>query len=97
MCRMHRDTFEAIVQLIRGRNLLPSSSISAEESLMMFLRTIAHSDHNREIQNRFSHSGEIVHRYFANVVIALSALAPEVIKPPNMNIVSRKIQYNPKY
>ena len=36
MCRMHRDTFEAIVQLIRVRNLLPSSRVSTEESLMMF-------------------------------------------------------------
>ncbi|EXC29163.1 hypothetical protein L484_005675 [Morus notabilis] len=97
MCRMHRDTFEAIVQLIRGRNLLPSSSLSAEESLMMFLRTVAHSDHNREIQDRFCHSGETVHQHFDNMLTALSALAPDVIKLPNMNIVPPEIQHNPKY
>ena len=97
MCRMHRDTFEAIVQLIRVRNLLPSSRVSAEESLMMFLRTIAHSDRNREIQDRFCHSGETVHRHFDNMLTALSALAPDVIKLPNMNIVPPEIQHNPKY
>ncbi|XP_024021718.1 uncharacterized protein LOC112091698 [Morus notabilis] len=97
ICCMHRDTFEAIVRLIQDRNLLPSLSISTEESLMMFLRTIALSDRNREIQDRFVHSGETVHRYFVNVLTALSALAPDVIKPPNMNIVPPKIRYNPKY
>ena len=97
MCRMHRDTFEAIVQLIRVRNLLPPSRVSAEESLMMFLRTVAHSDRNREIQDRFCHSGETVHRHFDNMLTALSALAPDVIKLPNMNIVPPEIQHNPKY
>lgn len=97
MCRMHRDTFKAIVQLIQGRNLLPSSSISTEESLMMFLRTIAHSDNNREIQDRFSHFEETVHWHFANVLTVLPVLAPEVIKLPNINIVPPEIRYNPKY
>lgn len=72
MCRMYKDPFIAIVGLIR--HLLPPGHISPEESFMMFMKVLAHSDRNRVVQDRFNHSGETISRHFGNVLDAITQL-----------------------
>jgi len=95
MCRMYKEPFIAIVGLIR--HLLPPGHISPEESFMMFMKVLAHSDRNRAIQDRFNHSGETVSRHFGNVLHAITQLAPEVIKHPGYTTTPPEIANNPKY
>ena len=95
MCRMSKDPFIAIVGLIR--QFLPPGHISAEESFMMFMKVLAHSDRNRVVQDRFNHSGETVSRHFGYVLDAITHLTPNVIKHPGYTTTPPEIVNNPKY
>src|SRR5216117_4617042 len=65
--------------------------ITIEEQVAMFLFTVARSAGNRDVQERFQHSGETVSRYFHDVLKAINRLVPKYIKlptssGPNMSI-----------
>ena len=61
----------------------------------MFLCALAHSNTNREIQERFQHSGETVSRHFHSVLQALNRLVPHYINLPNENQIPETIASNP--
>ena len=63
--------------------LIPSRHISVEEQVAMFLYTISQRASNRNIQERFQHSGETVSRYFHPVLQAIHRLVPIYIKHPD--------------
>jgi hypothetical protein len=92
---MYKDPFIAIVGLIR--QFLPPGHISPEESFMMFMKVLAHSDRNRAIQDRFNHSGETISRHFGYVLDAITQLTPNVIKHPGYTTTPPEIANNPKY
>jgi hypothetical protein len=58
-----------------------SRRISVIEKVDMFLYTLVLGVSNREVQERFQHSGETVSRYFNEVLRSVCLLAIEVIKP----------------
>jgi hypothetical protein len=61
--RMNLSTFNALrVWLLVNTSLENSRNISIEEKLAMFIHTIGHGASNRQVQERFSHSGETVSR-----------------------------------
>jgi len=60
VARMQLPTFSAICQDLRKADTL---AISVEEQLAMFLSITGHRWSNRNVQERFQHSGETVHRY----------------------------------
>jgi hypothetical protein len=69
------------------------------EKVSMFLSTIAVGASNREVQERFQHSGETVSRCFKEVLKSLCLFAVEVIKPidPQFTRTPREIAMNPRY
>jgi hypothetical protein len=60
--RMGHDTFTAICNHVRIAGLADTVNISVEEQLMMFLCIVGHRWSNRDVQERFQHSGETIHR-----------------------------------
>ena len=61
--RMRLDTFTALHNWLLAKTKLRSARRSdSAEKLGVFLYTIGHGAHNRELQERFSHSGETIHR-----------------------------------
>jgi len=76
-----------------------SRKMSVMDKVDMFLYTLVLGASNREVQERFQHSGETVSRYFNEVPRLMCLLAVEVIKPvdPEFSTTPTKITMNPRY
>jgi len=60
--RMELPTFLAICQDLQEVELKETLNVSVEEQLTMFLSVVGHGWSNRDVQERFQHSGETVYR-----------------------------------
>jgi hypothetical protein len=67
--------------LSESYGLKPTRHICIEESVGMFLFTLAHGCGNRLTQETFNHSGETVSRHFHTVLKAVLNLSADIIKP----------------
>ena len=94
--KLHVFQFLCVELKIKG-GLRHSKHVDVEEQVAMFLHAIAHSRSNREVQERFQHSGETVSRHFHSVLQALNRLVPHYIKPPNHSELATSISSNPKF
>ena len=79
--------------------LKPSRRMSVIEKVVIFLFTISLGASNREVQERFQHSGEIVSRCIKEVLATVCLFAVDVIKPddPSFTSTPRETAMNPKY
>ena len=59
---MQLPTFLAICQDLQEVELKETLNVSVEEQLTMFLSVVSHGWSNRDVQERFQHSGETVYR-----------------------------------
>ncbi|KAI9118135.1 hypothetical protein K1719_010467 [Acacia pycnantha] len=78
--------------------LHPSRELTSLEALSMFLWTCAHSETNRNVQNRFGKSGETISRKFSEVLDSLCSPAKEIVRPPDFQFeeVPSQIRGNEK-
>ena len=100
MFRMEPHVFQRLLDvLVQNYGLRPSMEISVEEALAMFLWTCGHNQSNRNVQNRFKHSGETVSRKFGDVLEAILRLSVDIIKPSDYEFreVPKKIQNSDRY
>lgn len=82
MFRMEPHVFKGLCSLlVENYGLKPSREMSVEEALAMFLWTCGHNESNRNVQNRFKHSGETVSRKFGEVLDAVLRLSVDIIRP----------------
>jgi DDE superfamily endonuclease len=96
--RMKLEVFKFLCSELKAHGgLTPSRYVGVEEQVAMFLHAIAHSCSNREVQERFQHSGETVSRHFHSVLQALNRLVPRYINLPNHNEIPTAISSNPKF
>ncbi|XP_073266376.1 uncharacterized protein [Populus alba] len=79
--------------------LKPSRRMSVIEKLGMFVYTLALGASNREVQERFQHSGETVSRNFNEVLRSVCLLATHIIRPvdPEFTTTPLEIAMNPRY
>jgi hypothetical protein len=88
MFRMESHAILKLEKLLVSKKWLhPSKEMTSLEALTMFLWACAHSETNRNIQNKFGKSGETVSRKFGEVLDSLCLLATEIIKPPDFNFI----------
>ncbi|XP_052305353.1 protein ALP1-like [Populus trichocarpa] len=87
------------IDLETHHGLKPSRRMSVIEKVAMFLFTIAVGASNRQVQERFQHSGETVSRCFKEVLKSLRLFAVEIIKPvdPQFTSTPREIAMNPRF
>ncbi|KAG5225493.1 protein ALP [Salix suchowensis] len=100
MFRMDASTLMNLcVDLETQYGLKPSSRMSVMEKVPMFLFTIAIGTSNREVQERFQHSGETVSRCINKVLEAVCFFTVDVIKPTNPNFTSipEEVATNQRY
>ena len=100
MFRMDATTLLSLCTELETRyGLKPSRRMSVIEKVAMFLFTIAVGASNRQVQERFQHSGETISRCFKEVLKSLRLFAVEVIKPedPQFTSTPREIAMNPRF
>nr|XP_034896703.1 protein ALP1-like [Populus alba] len=100
MFRMDATTFLSLCTDLETRyGLKTSRRMSVIEKVAMFLFTIAVGASNRQVQERFQHSGETVSRCFKEVLKSLRLFAVEIIKPvdPQFTSTPREIAMNPRF
>jgi DDE superfamily endonuclease len=96
--RMKPEVFQFLCKELQDKGgLTPTQFITVEEQVAMFLFTVARCASNRDVQERFQHSGETVSRYFRLVLQAINILVPQYIKLPNPNAIPAAITRNPKF
>jgi len=81
--RMNRETFGKLCEMVRdigGFN--GTRNLNLEESVAMFLFTLAHHKKNRSIENYFMRSGESVSRHFNLCLLAILKLHRQLLKRP---------------
>jgi hypothetical protein len=73
--------------------------MSVIKKVAMFLFTIAVGASNRQMQERFQHSGKTISRCFKEVLKSLCLFAVEVIKSvhPQFTSTQREIAMNPRF
>ena len=97
---MKLEVFQFLCIELKTKGLKDSRyGITIEEQVAMFLFTVARSASNRDVQERFQHSGETVSRYFHDVLKAINRLVPKYIKLPTSSgpNVSIAITSNAKF
>jgi len=100
MFRMDADTLKSLsFELETMYELKPSRQMSVIEKVGMFLYTLALGASNREVQERFQHSGETVSRNFNEVLRSVCVLAADLIRPVDPEFIATplKIAMNPRY
>ncbi|KAI9110768.1 hypothetical protein K1719_018206 [Acacia pycnantha] len=75
MFRMEPNVVLELENILVSKGWLhPSRELTSLEALSMFLWTCAHSETNRNVQNRFGKSGETISRKFSEVLDSLCSL-----------------------
>jgi len=82
MFRMDVRTFDNLCLDLESQDKLKTSRrMSVFEKVGMFLYTLSLDASNREMQERFQHSGKTISRYFNEVLRTICLLVVDVIKP----------------
>lgn len=97
--RMPKDVFDNLCHWFTVHQLLKPSSkgVGVQEQVMMFIAFVGHGYSNRQVQERYQHSGETVSRYFNSVLAACLQLYRSFVCLPPPNITSSYILGNPKF
>ncbi|XP_048137325.1 uncharacterized protein LOC125315661 [Rhodamnia argentea] len=95
---MERHVFLNLCGLPKAKGWLQDSRyLKIDEHVRIFLCTISHKNSNRDLCERFQHSGQIIGKYFNLALKAVRKLAKEVIVPPPFDVVPQEILLNPKH
>ena len=100
MFRMDVRTFNNLcLDLESQYELKTSRRMSVFEKVGMFLYTLSLGASNKEMQERFQHSGETISRYFNEVLRTICLLVVDVIKPndPEFLNTPQEIANNLRY
>nr|KAJ0194111.1 hypothetical protein LSAT_V11C800435240 [Lactuca sativa] len=91
------------IDLATNYGLQQTRKVFIEESVGIFLMTLAHGSSNRFVQEFFNHSGETIHRNFHIVLEVVLKLSADIIKPDaNYNddvprYILNKLRYYPMF
>ncbi|XP_038711805.1 uncharacterized protein LOC120005999 [Tripterygium wilfordii] len=97
--RMPVDVFKKLCRVLRDDyGLTCSNKIGIAEMVAMFVYILAHAQSNRDIQERFQHSGEPVSRLFHKVLKSILNMSKDIIKPRGnaLHETPRYIREHPK-
>ena len=96
--RMKPEVFQFLCSELQSkRGLYASRHIAVDEKVGMFLWMVARAASNRDVQERFQHSGDTVSRHFHEVLHAVNRLVPKYIKLPSTFKTCVSITSNPKF
>ncbi|KAJ6966412.1 hypothetical protein NC652_004081 [Populus alba x Populus x berolinensis] len=88
MFRMNATTLQTLCYDLETRyKLKPSRRTGVIEKVTMFLYKIALGETNRQVQEKFQHSDEIVSRNFNKVLKTICLLVVDINKPEDLEIL----------
>lgn len=95
--RMDRQTFSRLVNLLRGAGLDDTPHISVEEKIIIHIQVCLGLS-NRQIGQRFQHSGQTIFKIVREVLALMRSLNHMFMVVPDINTpLSSVIADNPKY
>ncbi|GMI72827.1 hypothetical protein like AT1G43722 [Hibiscus trionum] len=100
MFRMTQNTFRQLcIDLESKHGLLPSYRISTLEKVGLFVYILSKGASNRDVQERFQHSGETLSRIFKEVLDAIDGLSSKILKPRDHEFkeIPSQIAYDTRY
>jgi hypothetical protein len=81
--RMHLDTLKSFVQLLEIHGgLRETIHMTTIEQVCIFLYAFDRAVPNRDLQERFQHSGEIISHHIISVLDTILCIEPMIIHPP---------------
>jgi len=96
--RMERHVFLNLCDLMRVRGWLKDSRfVQIDEQVGIFLSVVTHNNSNRDLCERFQHSGETISKYFNRVLKAMIKFSKEIIKPPSFDVIPQEILIDPSH
>jgi len=98
--RMRKHVFRQLVNdLTHKYNLKPTRNVSLDEGVAIFLYTVGYGATYRNVEERFQHSGETIHRQFYKVLKAIKKLGNDNIRPldPMFRDASNHLMDDDKY
>ncbi|KAL3747530.1 hypothetical protein ACJRO7_016338 [Eucalyptus globulus] len=96
--RMERHVFLNLCGLMKEKGWLEDTRyIGVDEQIGIFLSMICHKNSNRDLCERFQHSGQTISKYFTKVLQAVLKLAKEIIIPHSFDVVPQEILMDPKH
>ena len=101
LLRMSLPCFRTLCNMLQTNyGLKPTSNVSIEESVAIFLRICGHNEVQRDVGLRFGRNQETVKRKFKEVLKATELLACDYIRTPTRQELYRipeRLQVHPKY
>ena len=100
MFRMSPSTFRQLCMDLETKyGLRASSRMSILEKVGIFVYTLSKGASNRDVQERFQHSGETVSRIFKEVLDAVDGLSRDILRPrdPEFKEIPQKIVNDTRY
>ncbi|XP_038679432.1 uncharacterized protein LOC119980708 [Tripterygium wilfordii] len=97
--RMSVNVFKRLCRVLRDDyGLECSNKVGITEMVAMFVFILGHAQSNRDIGERFQHSGETISRLFHKVLQAVMKMSKEIIKPigDQLNETPTYIREHPK-
>ncbi|KAL2929383.1 putative nuclease HARBI1 [Bienertia sinuspersici] len=100
MFRMTQCTFRQLcLDLENKYGLSPSGRISTLEKVGLFVYVLSKGASNRDVQERFQHSGETVSRICKEVIDAMDGLSRDILRPrdPELKEIPSHIVNDARY
>ena len=96
--RMEPEIFRSISNYLRRERLLEGTpNVGVDEQLGMLMYMISHNATNQDLQKKFQHSAETVHRKMKELLNIIPTLVQRFVKVPVSLQPHTKIVSNPRF
>ncbi|XP_047042767.1 uncharacterized protein LOC124646734 [Lolium rigidum] len=96
--RMEPEIFRAVSDYLKRERLLEGTTrVDVDEQLGMFMYMISHNATNQDLQKKFQHSAETVHRKLNEIINLIPLLVQRFVKVPTSLQPHPKIMSNPRF
>ncbi|KAM0899406.1 hypothetical protein ACQ4PT_021280 [Festuca glaucescens] len=96
--RMEPEIFRAVSDYLKREHLLEGTTrVDVDEQLGMFMYMISHNATNQDLQKKFQHSAETVHRKLNEIINLTPLLVQRFVKVPTSLQPHPKIMSNPRF
>ena len=95
---MEREVFYLLCNLLQTKyGLETGRKVSVQEKVAIFFFIVGGDYRNKNVQERFQHSGETISKYFKKVLKAVTKMSIDWVRPQPTNGVHPYIRRNRKY
>ena len=97
VARMTRDSFNSLLHTVQIHGGLRDSAYISSGQKLLLLVSVLTGHNNRDVQERFQHSGETVSRLVNDVACCIIRCSHLFLKAPNIQQVPDDIEREPRF